>query len=295
MLSGQLATTITSDGLELKGFWIDNKSDIAVFHSHGTAGDFYSHKFIELEADMLTSQGISFLTANNRGHDVFADIRKHSEGKIEWAQIGGAFEKFEECILDINAWITFLKRQGVKRIILQAHSLTQKILYYQAIKQNPLVVSQIHISPCNDAGYMYYALGEEKYKETNKMIKQMVEEKRTTELLPKELAVVCPMGAQPYLDYLTEDGVGNLFPYHNPSSKKWDTLAGTKDPLLLIFGTADVFIKPSTKEAAKLLQEKATSSKNIQVLLIENASHSYIDYENELIDAISNWVEQYKK
>ncbi|OGK15664.1 hypothetical protein A3H80_02235 [Candidatus Roizmanbacteria bacterium RIFCSPLOWO2_02_FULL_37_19] len=70
MLSGQLATTITKDGLELKGFWVNKKSDIAVFHSHGTSGDFYTHNFIELEADKLSKQGISFLTANNRGHDV---------------------------------------------------------------------------------------------------------------------------------------------------------------------------------------------------------------------------------
>src|SRR3989344_194416 len=228
MLSGQLATVTTSDGLELKGFWIDNKSEIAVFHSHGTAGDFYTHKFVEVEADKLLSQGISFLSANNRGHDVYADIRKHNNGNVEW--------------------------------------------------------TQIHISPCNDAGYMYYLLGEKKYKNTNQMIKQMVKEKRLTELLSKELAVVCPMGAQPYLDYLTEDGVGNLFPYHNPDSEKWNTLAQTKDPLLMIFGKEDAFIKPSITEAAKLLKGKAISNKDIQVHLIGNASHSYIGFENELVN-----------
>lgn len=70
MVQGNLVKTVTADGLEHCGFWIDKKSKIAVFHSHGTAGDFYTHKFIEKEAEELSSNGISFLTANNRGYPV---------------------------------------------------------------------------------------------------------------------------------------------------------------------------------------------------------------------------------
>lgn len=66
MLLGNLVKTITSDGLEHKGFWMNQKSDIAIFHSHGTSGNFYFHEFIEKEAEMLAKKGISFLTANNR-------------------------------------------------------------------------------------------------------------------------------------------------------------------------------------------------------------------------------------
>ena len=128
MLSGQLAKTITKDGVELQGFWVDKKSEIAIFHSHGTAGDFYTHKFIELEGEKLSLENISFLTANNRGHDVFADLRKHSPDKVEWIQIGGALEKFEDCIFDIEAWLDFLETKGVKKVILQGHSLSQKLV-----------------------------------------------------------------------------------------------------------------------------------------------------------------------
>jgi hypothetical protein len=48
----------------------------------------------------------------------------------------------------------------------------------------------------------------------------------------------------------------------------------------------------SIKEAAKLLKEKATSTKNIQVNLIENAAHSYIGFENELVEIIIDWVKK---
>ena len=166
MLSGQLVKTVTSDGLELQGFWADKGSEVAVFHSHGTSGDFYTHKFIEVEGEKLSADGSSFLTANNRGHDVFADLRKHSKGKVEWSTIGGGFEKFEDCVFDIKAWVDFLEKQGVKKIILQGHSLSQKILYYQHKEKDSRVIGQIHLSPQNDAGLMYYALGKEKYAET---------------------------------------------------------------------------------------------------------------------------------
>lgn len=171
MLKGALVKTITSDSLELQGFWLPQKSDTAVFHSHGTAGDFYTHKFIEVEGKRLAKNKISFLTVNNRGHDVYADIRKHVKGKVEWTQVGGGFEKFEDCLLDISAWMDFLEKQEIKKVILQGHSLSQKILYYQHIKKDKRVIGQIHLSPQNDDGLMFYKLGPKKYKAINQKIK----------------------------------------------------------------------------------------------------------------------------
>jgi len=290
LLQGSLVKTITPDGLELAGFWVDRKSDTAVFHSHGTSGDFYTHEFIGREARELEKLGVSFLTANNRGHDVYADVRCHKEGKISWVQGGGAFEAFENCVLDISAWLDFLSQQGIKKVILQAHSLTQKILYYQHIKHDPRVIGQIHLSPCNDAGFMLATLGKEKYQETNTMITQMMAEHKEKELLPPELAVVCPMATRAYSGYLTEESVGNLFPYHDPTSLKWEILGQTIDPLLAIFGGSDGFIKPSITEAAKLFGEHAASARNKAMIVIPEAPHSYIGYEIPLVEEILTWI-----
>lgn len=295
-MKGELVTTVTSDGLELNGLWSDNGSDFAVFHSHGTAGDFYTHKFIDVEGKRLETEKISFLSANNRGHDVYADIRKNVNGKIEWASVGGGFERFEDCLIDISAWLDFISSRGVKKVILQAHSLTQKILYYQSIKNDKRVFAQIHISPCNDAGFMFHMLGEKRYKEVNDMVKNMVEkEGRENELLPKELAVVCPMAAQAYYGYLIEDGIGNLFPYHNPSSSKWTILEKTKEPLLAIFGSDDNFINSSmnTKNAddvASLFKKKAKSARSVDVRVMKDSVHSYLGHEEEMVDVIAGWI-----
>ena len=296
MLRGELVKTVTSDGIELQGFWSNKKSDTAVFHSHGTAGDFYTHSFIDIEGNNLDDKNISFLTANNRGHDVYADHHQYKKNNVEWTSIGGGFERFEDCLLDLTAWIDFLKRQGVKKIILQSHSLTQKILYYQSVAKNPYVVGQIHLSPCNDAGYVLNKVGKEKYQKINKTVENMIKQGNGKELLPKELYVVCPMSAIAYGGYITEDGPGNLFPYHNPTSPKWKTLQNTKEPLLVIYGGSDAFIQLSTKhkkidEAAKLFQEHAKSAKNVTVKVIPGASHSYLGYEIKLTGIIGQWID----
>lgn len=293
MLKGELVKTVTSDGIELQGFWVNKNSDLVVFHSHGTAGDFYTHKFIEIEGKKLSSKNTSFLTANNRGHDVYADLRKHIKGKVDWVQIGGALERFEDCLFDIKAWLDFLTKRGVKKVILQSHSLSQKILYYQHLKHDRRVIGQIHLSPQNDAGLMLYSLGEKKYNQINSKIKKMFKEGKGTEMLPKELSPVSPMtSAQTYYGYLTEEGVGTLTPFHNPDSKNWQVLQETRDPMLAVFGGKDVYIKPSIKEAAQLFKKKAKSSKHVEVKIIEDASHSFVGYENQLVDTIYNWVKK---
>lgn len=295
MLHGQLVKTVTKDCLELQGFWMNQKSDIAIFHSHGTSGDFYTHKFIDVEGTMLSNKKISFLTANNRGHDVYADLRKCSGNKVEWKTIGGGFEKFEDCLIDIQAWLDFLTKQGVKKVILQAHSLTQKILYYQSQKHDKRVIGQIHLSPCNDAGMVYMRIGKEKYDKINNLVKKLIKDGKATELLDKQLYVVCPMSAIAYYGYLTEEGPGNLFPYHKPNSDKWNALSSITEPIVAFFGEKDIYINGSCKEnnskyVSSLFRSKAKSSKKTQTIIIPGGNHSYIGNEEELTKHISRWL-----
>lgn len=291
MLLGNLVKTVTADGIELQGFWIDKKSEIAIFHSHGTAGDFYTHKFIEVEGEKLPALGVSFLTANNRGHDVYADLRRHKKGKIEWVQIGSGFEKFEDCIYDIDAWLNFLEKQGVKKVILQGHSLgPNKNVYYQAKNNNKSIVGFIHLSPQNDAGLMKSVLGSKRYLEVNQMIEQRLRDGLEKEMLPKKLQVVCPISVLAYAGYFIEKGKGNLFPYHNPDNQNWKILNKIKEPQLLIFGEKDPYIKPSVKEAVSVFQLKVSKSSRLENVIIKNAGHSYVGQERELVNIIFNWV-----
>lgn len=292
-MKGELVKVITADGLELKGFFSNQKSEIAVFHSHGTAGDFYTHEFVEVEGQKLAKEKISFLTANNRGHDVYSDIRKHINGKVEWTQIGGGFEKFEDCLYDIDAWVNFLVKRGVKKIILQGHSLgPNKNIYYQANKMNKNIFGFIHLSPQNDAGLMEYRLGDKKYQEANRIIESMVKNHKGRNMLKKELQELCPITALTYSGYFIENGIGNLFPYHNVDNKNWGILNKVNGPQLLIFGEKDPYIKPSVLEAIRVFQSKINKLSQFKSNIITGATHSYIGYEKELVEVIYNWIKR---
>ena len=292
-MRGELVKVITADGLELKGFFSDKKSDLAVFHSHGTAGDFYTHEFVEVEEEKLAKEKISFLTANNRGHDVYADIRKHTNGKVGWTQIGGGFEKFEDCLLDIDAWINFLVGRGVKKIILQGHSLgPNKNIYYQVKNTNKSVRGFIHLSPQNDAGLMKFKLGEKKYQEVNQMIENMLKNNREQEILIKELQELCPISALAYSGYFIENGVGSLFPYHNSNNPNWKVFSAIRERQLIIFGEKDPYIKSSVNEAIKVFLSKVHDKINLKTKIIKGASHNYIGYEKELVKIIFNWIKE---
>lgn len=274
---------------------MDQKSEVAVLYSHGTAGDFYTHKFIEVVGEQLASQKISFLTANNRGHDVFADIRKHNGEQIDWVQVGGAYEKFEDSLFDIAAWVEFLSKHGVKKIILQGHSLgPNKNIFYQYKKQDPRIIAFIHLSPQNDAGLMRHKFGEEKYKSVNQMIAKKLEEGKAREMLPDEFIEVCPISVGAYSGYFMEDGVGNLFPYLSPDNPNWRVLGSIKEPQLLIYGEKDIYILPSVADAVKIFGSKVKNSQSFTSKIITNASHSYVGYEKELTDEIMKWIKQMK-
>jgi hypothetical protein len=292
-MKGELVKVITTDGLELKGFFSDKKSEIAIFHSHGTAGDFYTHEFIEVEGNKLDKEKISFLTANNRGHDVYADIRLHKKGKVDWAQIGGGQERFEDCLLDIDAWVNFLINRGVKKIILQGHSLgPNKNIFYQASKTNKNIRGFIHLSPQNDAGLMRYKLGDKKYKKVNLMIKNMVRNHKGSNILEKELHELCPITALTYSGYFIENGTGNLFPYHNAANKNWNILNMIKEPQLLIFGEKDPYIKPSVIEAIKVFKSKTNNESRFKLVIVQGSSHSYVGYEKKLVEVIIDWIKR---
>lgn len=116
----------TNDGYLLHGLFFEpeTKNKLVVIHIHGSAGNFYFNDFYPYLAKLSNDLNIAFLATNNRGSEVY-NIEKGSK------YAGAAIEIFEECLLDIDAWIEFAITKGYKKIILEGHSFgTNKIQYY---------------------------------------------------------------------------------------------------------------------------------------------------------------------
>ena len=293
-MEGELAKVITSDGIELAGFFAYSKGETAILHIPGTGGDFYTHGFVEPLASAYKKIRFPFLLANNRGHDVFPDIRKHNpDGKIEWATIGSAYERFADSGKDIRAWIDFLERRGKTKIILQGYSYgANKAVSYAAKENDARVAGLIILSGANDTGLMQDLLGKEKYGLVCAQVKSKIAEGKGSELVPDELGVICKMSYATYSDYLADGGDGDILRYHDLSAKSWNVLGSVKVPILAIYGSKDKYMKPSAKAAADAIKLKATSAKSVETKIIGEAGHSFLGKEAELSGEISDWLEK---
>src|SRR3989344_442736 len=136
----------TPDNLPLFGMYNKiEKNGTILINIHGTASNFYENYFMHHLIKSLSPLGISTLSTNNRGASVY-QVYPHA---------GAAIEHFEDCVLDIDAWIDYALSQGHKDIILQGHSLgAEKVVYYMNKGKNANKINAvILLSPADSYGY----------------------------------------------------------------------------------------------------------------------------------------------
>ena len=81
---------------------------------HGFTGRFYEQHPVAI-GRRLAERGHLFVTGNNRGHHLGANVVNKRGGA--W------FEKFDESPRDFSAWIGFAVALGFPRVVLVGHSL----------------------------------------------------------------------------------------------------------------------------------------------------------------------------
>ncbi len=116
----------TVDGLALHGLLTEppQTAGTIAIHIHGAAGSFYGNSYFDALTHALVASGIAYLSTNNRGSGVY-ELEKGT------VYHGVSLERFEDSVLDIDAWISFALRKGYKDVVLEGHSYgTEKIVYY---------------------------------------------------------------------------------------------------------------------------------------------------------------------
>lgn len=142
-----LVETRTTDGITLGGAYfapldVDRGSSVeAMCFFHGDGGHFYRPLYLKL-GQRLAEQGIAFLAANRRGHDIV------SHGASGGPLKGYAFESVDESRLDYAVWLEFLRDRGHQRIAIGGHSGgAVRSVYTQAKEQFEDVVAVLPVSP----------------------------------------------------------------------------------------------------------------------------------------------------
>lgn len=140
----------TSDGINLIGvlYKTQIKSNNWILFFGGTDGNFITNEFIHKLGEESSHANYNFICAHNRGSFQLLSSQFIKEKKKS-TQIGSAFEKFDDCIFDIEAWINYAISQKASKIILIGHSLgCNKILYYLSLNNSlSLIDNVILLSP----------------------------------------------------------------------------------------------------------------------------------------------------
>lgn len=268
----------TKDGFHLHGLLSEgvNKDNI-IIHMHGSAGNFYSSSFFSEYRTNVDIWNCSFLSTNSRGTGVY-DV------EVETKYRGAAIELFEECLLDVDAWIEFVFARRYKQIILQGHSFgTNKVQYYALNGKHHDKVKAIILLGFTDSygTQLQYLQRIGKTNETYlREAMELVEQQKPLQLL-SDLYANCgelPQTAQSYANFMSDSSaLSNVLPLRN--GKNLLNYSKIEIPILGPIGDSNEYTVIPIKEAIVLMKAE---NHRATITQISNCSHGFEGKEKEL-------------
>lgn len=278
----------TEDQLILQGiiYRPETPSTKAFLHVHGMGGNFYENRFIDVMADNLTKAGYAFLSINTRGHDIIADF-PISGSEEKYKRIGSAYEKFEDCLLDIKAAIDYLEQNRYQEVTLCGHSLgAVKVAYYIAKTQDSRVKKIVLMSPPDMVGLMEK---ESSHAGSLAQSQKMISEGRGEELLPEKIWDDYQLSADTYVNFFTRDNPIDIFNTYDKT--KSSLLSEIRIPTLALLGENDDASILPQQEALEVIKSKATNAPSFEIDIIAGAPHSYFGKEQVMAARLVKWLQ----
>jgi pimeloyl-ACP methyl ester carboxylesterase len=286
-LKGELVRAWTEDGLQLQGLYCEarrSSSVLAVLHIHGASSNFYRGEFLDGLAEELVDRGYAFATGNTRGHDIVNTV--YTTDPTASRRLGIAFEVFEECLLDIVAWLSFLQERGHEEMILLGHSLgAQKVAFYQSEMSDERVRGLILLSPA-DQGFWLGAMSDHAERILESVNDMMA--RGQGDYLIQEAGAPYPMSVRAIHNRLAS-AKSDIFRFGRPD-EPWEVVARLNCPILAMMGTVAEFSGPRPDEALATLKAKAVASPRCDTIVLEGAPHNYRGYGAEVSQAVVGWL-----
>ena len=271
----------TRDGITLEGIYTKprKRSKTALIWLHGLTSRFSSGQSLIKElSSQLSRSGIGYFKFNTRGHDIVIRGPKHP--------LGAAFEKFEDCILDIQAVINLAKNLGYKKVILAGHSTgANKALYYKYKTHDPRVFGLILLGPTSDIAYDYLAFGKKTIRQRIYLAEKL-KKNNATSLLPQKFGI---WTAQRFISILKEGKAEDVFPYYNLKAR-WKELKSVKAPVAVILGSRDEYLDRPAQKLIAIFRQNARNAASFSGIVIKRANHGFYGKEKELTGELIRWV-----
>lgn len=283
----------TPDGLELHGLLYepDQATKSVLVHVHGMGGNFYENKFLDFVAKKLTDDGFAFCVFNNRGCEFLKDTYRIVDGKEpEMVRIGTTYEKFEDSLLDVKAFIDFVEERGFSDIHLSGHSLgCPKVAYYMAETSDSRIKSLLLLSPSDMLGLV--RANKEQFEKEITEAKRLVAENKGDTILSEWVWGEYPVSASTYLSLFDDNAKDAIFNFHDPEDKL-ETLGKITVPTYAVMGTKDDALVVPIEETFSRLETALISSPKKRTEVLGDANHGYRGHEQEIADAVAGWLNE---
>ncbi len=266
--------TKTKDDLFLDGLIYRSKDNAktVIINIHGTAGNFYIHNFIDEMSIEYTKNNIDFMAVNNRGHDFVSEFQKANDKNTKI--IGYAYEKFDDCIYDISAWVDLASKLKYRNIILQGHSLGAiKTTYYIYKTRDKKVKGLILASPPDIVGL--FSKKEKPVSLTNNLL--LINNRSSFQLISKRT----------FDELRKKDGHADIFNTYDPN--KNSVLKEINIPIFAFFGNIKEATIMNPLKALEILHKKSQKT-NFSFKVIHGANHVYYKKEKIVAKEVVKWI-----
>lgn len=291
IMKWELVDFVTEDNIKLQGIlYLPPRVEGVVIIVHGFTGNFTSrYAFHNLLAAKLSQHKWGVLAFNNRGFGVINSFHKVDPTRPKGytsVTIGGVYEKFEDCVLDIRGAIDHLHSRGVREIILVGSSTgANKVAYFAGNTEVRNLKGLVLMGAVSDIEAFRNDLLE-RYDEIVGEARKLVKKGKGREII--ELGGGNSISAERLVSMTTAGGREEVFPYTDPRAK-FTTLSKIKVPILALFGENDEYMK-ADKEKVLNLYRKHAGTTNFKGTIIGGAYHSFGGYEEEVTKLIKDWI-----
>lgn len=210
---------------------------------------------------------------NASGYHVTAiDINKN---------VAVSVEVFNDCILDIDGAINFVKEKGYSDIILEGHSYgCNKISYYYNKKKDKSISKIVLLAPCDIPQECVKWLSKEELEKAKKESTRLVNEGKENELIDFSVNANGKIAAGTYYNDFLPNGENDFIRYSEGINGRSKVLNDIDIPVLVAFGDEDECVLTQDMEIVKGYLNNNIKECNIQI--IKGADHSYTDKCKEL-------------
>ncbi|HKU19011.1 MAG TPA: alpha/beta fold hydrolase [Candidatus Saccharimonadales bacterium] len=273
-----------ADGVELQGWLSGQGGDVAAVHIHGMCGNGYENYFLDDLRRMYNQLGIAFLAIDTRGRGIISDFRQ-ADG---WKHAGSCFEIFEESLHDIKGALDYLRSLGASKFILEGHSLgCSKIVNYIVAEQPHDVQKIILLAPTD---MIAWANADPLHKQQLAKAKQLVAAGKGEELIGAQCWPLdkTPLSAQAYL---SKSDAGAPVDIYGVRANGKALLGTVAQPVLIVYGTDDIGVMHPFG-SMDVFRERLDQIKhpNTELAIIQDASHGFSGFEDELSRAVQAYI-----